>query len=426
MKYFEKILAVFVVFAIFISMIPTVFAAEPSGKCGEKLSWSFDEATGKLSISGSGDMDDYASNAPWAALPVCEVSLPDGLTGIGSYAFSGLDIAHVTIPDSVKRIGAGAFAYTAIKSVQFGTGIREVPNYAFQSTQLESVILPETIQSIGYEAFGYCTKLARVAVLNKSLGIDEYGFHEFPVPMASDVNIGTPYITFYGYAGSTAQTHAAENPIMCGFKAITEWNCEKDGHPYKGGICAACEGENLLAAFKDLPKVGTWQYDAIAYCVEHGIMNGMSTTEFSPNGNLTRGQLVTVLYRVAGKPEVSYEKVFPDVRSNEYYTLPIIWAAKNGIVNGFEDGTFRPNTPVTREQLATILYRYSGSPAVSGDLSAYPDAAAVQSYSKLPMLWATQNGFLPGTTEEIAKRLAPRANAARVQIAGFIMRYLES
>lgn len=186
------------------------------------------------------------------------------------------------------------------------------------------------------------------------------------------------------------------------------------------------EINKLLLDFKDLPKVGTWQYDAIAYCVEHGIMNGMSTTEFSPNGNLTRGQLVTVLYRVAGKPEVSYEKVFPDVRSNEYYTLPIIWAAKNGIVNGFEDGTFRPNTPVTREQLATILYRYSGSPAVSGDLSAYPDAAAVQSYSKLPMLWATQNGFLTGETEEIAKRLAPRANAARVQIAGFIMRYLES
>ncbi len=186
------------------------------------------------------------------------------------------------------------------------------------------------------------------------------------------------------------------------------------------------ETNKLLLAFKDLPEVGTWQYEAIAYCVEHGIMNGMSTTEFSPNGNLTRGQLVTVLYRVAGQPEIAYEKVFPDVAANQYYTLPIIWAAKNGIVNGFEDGTFRPNTPVTREELATILYRYSGSPDVSGDLSAYPDASAVQSYSKIPMLWATQNGFLPGETEEIAMRLAPRANAARVQIASFIMRYLES
>ena len=236
-------------------------------------------------------------------------------------------------------------------------------------------------------------------------------------------------------ATCTADGSATKECTRCDYKEVTA--IPASGHDYQNGKCTRCDAEDPnyvcdggvncpAKAFTDLPAPGTWQHEGIDYCVENNIMNGMSDDVFAPDKTLTRGQLVTILYRVAGSPEVTFEKRFSDVNSGRYYSSPVIWAAQNNIVNGFEDGTFRPDTPITREQVAAILYRYDGSPSVIGSLTGFPDYSAVHNYGKNPLLWATQNGFLPGVTEEVAERLASQSNASRAQIASFIMRYLKS
>ncbi len=328
-----------------------------------------------------------------------------GVQRIGSYAFyTCTGLTGMILPDTLETIGAYAFAgcikLTGLVLPGSLTAIRE--GLLADCGSLTGIIIPDGVTSIAANAFRLCGSLTEVTIPDSVTGIDADAF----TPSENLIFLCNP--------GSFAAQYAQAHGISTG-------NAAEESTPVCDGG-ASCPGK----AFKDLPAAGTWQHEGIDYCVVHNIMNGMSTTEFEPNGNLTRGQLVTVLYRVAGRPSVTFTKVFPDVAAGRYYSEPIIWAAQNGIVNGFDDGTFQPDTPITREQLATILYRYDGSPAVSGDLRTFPDYADVHNYGKTPLLWATENKLLPGVTEEFAERLAPRTNATRAQIASFIMRYLES
>ena len=182
--------------------------------------------------------------------------------------------------------------------------------------------------------------------------------------------------------------------------------------------------------FTDLPASDSWKYAGIAFCVNNGIMNGISATEFAPDAALTRAQLVTILYRVDGKRTVSFENVFPDVASGRYYSDAVIWAEKNGIVNGFKDGTFRPDAPVTREQLVTIFYRYTHyfGVEIAGDpelLCTFPDAGMVSSYAAQAFGWAVEKGIIHGVAAKDSTFLRPKDNATRAQVAKMLMRLLE-
>ncbi len=178
-------------------------------------------------------------------------------------------------------------------------------------------------------------------------------------------------------------------------------------------------------SFTDVPGVDNWAHAGIDYCVENELMNGMSETIFSPAGTVTRAQLVTILYRAAGEPETEYKGTFTDVADGRFYSKAIEWAAANEIVNGIGNNLFNPDGEITREQIATILYRYSGAPEVEGDLSEYPDASAVSNYAVNAMLWATAEEIIQGVASNGVTRLEPKANATRAQIATIMMRYLE-
>ena len=187
--------------------------------------------------------------------------------------------------------------------------------------------------------------------------------------------------------------------------------CDKD---------ASC----VLYGYKDI-DLNEWYHDYIHFCVEAELMNGMSATEFAPGGNTTRAQLVTILYREAGSPDVSdVTEPFTDVAESVWFYKAVVWAYDNGVVNGTSDTTFAPEANVTREQVATILYRYSGSPAGTGDLSVFPDVNTVSAYAVPALTWAVGEGLINGVAKDGVSTLAPTGNATRAQIATILMRYL--
>jgi len=166
-----------------------------------------------------------------------------------------------------------------------------------------------------------------------------------------------------------------------------------------------------------------WYYDGVQYAYAHGMMDGTGNDLFSPNGVTTRAMIVTILHRMEGKPEL-YPASFADVSRSSYYASAVAWAAANGIVTGYSEEQFGPNDPITREQMAAMLYRYAGfkglDVSVDGDLNAYADAEDVSDYAKDAMAWAVSNGFIQGMNETT---LAPQGTATRAQVATILMRF---
>ena len=176
--------------------------------------------------------------------------------------------------------------------------------------------------------------------------------------------------------------------------------------------------------FPDVTE-GDWFYDAVRYAYETGLMDGVGDNLFAPNSQTTRAQLVTILYRLAGEPEPGGDSGFSDVAAGTWYTDAVAWAAENGIVNGVNDTEFAPGDDLTRQQLVTILYRYAESKgydvSASADLSGYPDAGQVQDYAQPAMAWAVAEGIVEG----VDGTLNPAGNATRAQIATILMRFCE-
>ena len=169
-----------------------------------------------------------------------------------------------------------------------------------------------------------------------------------------------------------------------------------------------------------------WFYEDVKYVYDEGLMNGTGKTKFSPNADLTRAMVVTVLYRIENEPVTGKADMFGDVSGGQWYTKAVAWAAENGIVNGYSNGNFGPNDPITREQLATILYRYtkfkSGSVEASRNyLNSFSDAGQVSTYAVEAMNWAVAGGLINGSGD----KLMPTARASRAQVAAIIHRYLE-
>ena len=189
----------------------------------------------------------------------------------------------------------------------------------------------------------------------------------------------------------------------------------------------------IIAALNPTPNVDfldvsrtDWFYYDVRYVCENGLMNGTSRNRFSPYGTATRGMLVTILYRMENEPRCFGSAAFSDVKPGAYYEKAVVWASQNNIVSGYTDGTFRPDAPVTREQLASILYRYTlyrGQDVSAGEttsLTGYGDAQTVSNYALPAMRWACGTGILQGANG----KLSPNGLATRAQLAAMLHRYL--
>lgn len=202
------------------------------------------------------------------------------------------------------------------------------------------------------------------------------------------------------------------------------------GHSFKEGVCTVCGKPDpndkpvnrpKYTDFADLP-VESWYREGVSYALDRGLMNGVGSREFDPDGNVTRAMFVTILYRAENAPSVEGKSnPFTDVQNGKWYTEAVIWASDRGIVKGTSETTYSPDAPITREQIATILFRYSKSSPSDKSLSSFPDAGTVSSYAQNGMCWAVAEGIINGKDG----KLAPKENATRCQIAAILMRYLE-
>ena len=178
--------------------------------------------------------------------------------------------------------------------------------------------------------------------------------------------------------------------------------------------------------FADVPE-NNWAAEAVAFASGHELFNGTSENTFSPDESMSRGMLAQVLYSLESNPDVIAFSTFNDVTGGEWYADAVYWAANQGIVTGYTDGTFGANDSITREQLAVMLYRYAESSgydtSANADLSVYWDSGNISAYAARAMAWATAEGLISGTT---ATTLEPGASATRAQVATILMRFCQN
>lgn len=181
-------------------------------------------------------------------------------------------------------------------------------------------------------------------------------------------------------------------------------------------------GDNCPSkAFTDLGDK-QWYHDSIDYAVEHGLLEGTSPTTMEPNATLIRAQLAQILYNIEDNPAVTGEMVFEDVPASEWFYSPVLWANQNEIINGTSPTTFEPLEDISRQDLALMLYRYAGKPAVTGDLDGFTDADQVGDWAEEAMAWAVAEGIVQGDTPTT---LNPTGTATRAEAAAMLQRFLE-
>ena len=203
------------------------------------------------------------------------------------------------------------------------------------------------------------------------------------------------------------------------------------------GVPETCNGGPACPgyAFRDMPAPSIWSHAGLDYCIDHGYIAGTSATTVTPDGECTRAMIVSILYRVQGEPAKvnGYElkklaSPFDDVERGRWYTDAIWWAKLTGVVSGMSPSTFAPDDPITRAQLAVILYNYTqqfapGSLTETGSLTGFPDAGSVPSWARTAMAWAVGNGLISGVGENGVSYLRPEGCATRAQVATILMNY---
>ena len=477
----KRLLSALLVLALVCALLPqfTLPAkAAVSGDCGMNLTWSFDEVTGILTISGSGRMDGWATadSVPWYDFrsDIKALSLTDQLESIGVCAFCGCtgltsvvipasvkiidgvafgsctNLASVTIPESVTRIEAYVFQHcTSLKTITIPDGVTEICSLAFQDcSSMESVTIPESVIQVYTDAFFGCSKLASVTILNRdcTIGGD---------PLYDQTNtLGVPdSTTIFGHKYSTAQQFAENHgykfqSIDCpNGHSFLEWEqtyaptcteagqeyrvCSECGeiefreaaplgHDFKNGVCTRCGEREAVTVihFTDV-KDDAYYADPVAWAVERGVTKGTSDTKFSPESICTRGQVVTFLWRAAGSPEPdSIKTPFTDVQSGAYYEKAVAWAVENNITSGTSKTAFSPENSCTRGQIVTFLWRFEGKPEVSTSGSRFRDVAPGAYYEKA-VAWAVESGVTNGTSKSA---FSPEAKCTRAQVVTFLYR----
>ena len=252
------------------------------------------------------------------------------------------------------------------------------------------------------------------------------------------------------YTGTLALTEAETQQFTTKIQSRTP-GCADLGHDWTYSSyaeesavrmhCEACGVERLLsyprpcaaesccgAAFTDMPAATLWSHEGLEFLLQNGIMNGVTATQLAPNTAMNRAMLVTLLWRIEGEPGCRRLLHFKDVKPESYYGRAVAWAAENGVVNGVSEDSFAPTNPITREQLATILYRYAdwrgfaGEP--SGTLSDFTDGGTVSAYAETAMRWAVGTELIRGISTYGRTTLSPKSNATRAQVATILLRLL--
>ncbi|MGI6025473.1 MAG: S-layer homology domain-containing protein [Candidatus Scatomorpha sp.] len=333
------------------------------------------------------------------------VDLTTGKTELDKEVFeelSGKDATlEVKVPGGVtwtvngKDIPAGADLTDLDLSVDMDT--RTIPAEAVNSVNSEAGTMQLTVKNDG--EFGFTMTLtAPVGAKNAGLWANLYHYDEAAGKL---VYTASSLVDGNGYASLPVGS--------------------------AGQYALVLDGKSHALPFTDL-AAGAWYEDAVAYVYRHDLMSGFSEDTFGPNAALSRAQLCQILYNMEGRPAVTGGSSFSDLADGAWYTDAVTWAASQGIVDGYGGGLFGPDDNITREQLASILYRYAqarGDDVSVGEdtnILSYSDAADVAGYAISAMQWACGAGVITGISESA---LAPRGEATRAQTAAMLMRFCE-
>ena len=419
---------------------------------GDEVEWVYTRDLGKdvgdtwLADSGSNNGDTTIAPAATGSGDKASVSLSleDMKDAIAGAKTSGNDIVIApTIKGTVKavQVELAKVALTAIAgqteaglTIQTPVGSITISNDALASIasqasgskvamNLESVdksaLTPEQQKAVGTGT------VYDISLVSGGKNISSFG--------GSSITISLPYTLKAGEDPSGVKVwylnDAGElKQIECTYDEKSGLASFATSHLsyYLVGVEADAEGEDSFTiSFTDV-KEGDWFYDAVKYVVKKGLFEGTGTDTFSPNTPMTRDMLVTVLYRLEGKPAVTGTSGFTDVKSGEWYTDAVIWANANVITDGYGNGLFGTNDSITREQMATILYRYAGYKGydVTGvsDLKAYTDAADISDWAQSAMSWANREGLITGRTTDT---LVPGGDTTRAEVATILQRFVE-
>ena len=242
--------------------------------------------------------------------------------------------------------------------------------------------------------------------------------------------------THTGDAGVVTQQPTAAEPGVRTYTCTVCGQTRTEAIPATG-VPETCNGGPACPgyAFRDMPAPSIWSHAGLDYCIDHGYIAGTSATTVTPDGECTRAMIVSILYRVQGEPAKvnGYElkklaAPFDDVERGMWYTDAIWWAKLTGVVSGMSPSTFAPDDPITRAQLAVILYNYTKqfapeSLTETGSLAGFPDAGSVPSWARTAMAWAVGNGLISGVGENGVSYLRPEGCATRAQVATILMNY---
>ena len=453
-----------------------------------KDAFSYCTSLETVTFDGSLGEIGYAAFRGCAALT--ELELSDGLTAIGEYAFSGCSqITEIYFHGDAPVISANSFSGVTANAYYhlFKEGWTEdvMLNYGGKLTwesiecdhEYETAVTEPTCVDGGYTTYT-CSKCGDTYTADETepLGHDyvgtvteptctEKGYTTYVCSRCEDSYVGDETdplgheeVTDEAVAPTCTETGLTEGShcAVCGeilvaqetvptadhdyIADVTAPTCTKDGSvTYTCSCCGETYTEVLFAVecptkdYKDVPNTSNWGHAGIDFCVDRGIMGSMSKNEliFEPGTTCTRAMIVSILYRLSGSPEVEYEAVFPDVPDGQWYTDAVIWGYQNGVVKGFDTGTFEPNGKITREQMAVILKGYTENvigkdTSASASLDQFYDANKV-TWSKPYVEWAVAVGMIYGKTQSDGKTmLDPKGNATRAEVASILMRYIQN
>ena len=386
---------------------------------------------------------------------VTECDIKDGTTVIGDSAFTVLsssEIEYGATPDSRALSSASlpssemsirSLQYievpdvSLLSSVSIPESVKSIGNNAFENcTLLTSATFPKRMAEIGADAFNNCTSLEYVTIYERVKKIGDNAFGN-----CDDVKIR-------GLMCSYAEEYAKENSIEfeaigCAHSFLDEWTVDYEPTEklpgLKSRVCARC-GEK--GDYTPIPPTVTpserfgdvdeqeWYYKAVDFAITNSLFSGTGENSFEPNTPMTRAMLVRVLYNMEGKPSVDgLTNIFKDVEEGAWYTDPIKWASSNGIVYGTSADTFSPNSVISRQDLAVILYRYAKlknfDVTIANSLDSFPDKSAVDGYAVKALKWAVGIGLISGNKINGTIILDPKGNATRAQVALILKNFCE-
>ena len=402
-----------------------------------------------------------------AGVPISAVrDLPDALTYIGDKAFSGhsIDISYLEIPNGVKYIGEKAFGYIntdpsqkmdvrlpdSLEYMEWAAfeynNIGQITNWPAAITtwndfllgcQMDALTLPDTILNV-HRLTSYSSPVMNLNRVKVIEGFSGYGYADIYTSDTIQPGSGTILMpnlervfpnTHIG--GDGAGVVAIPNmEVYVPFNGVDEGFDEHlnvvifEPSMLEGLPSAPPSAAPMVGSFTDV-RTNNWFAGAVEYVVNNGLFSGVSDTSFAPNEPVTRGMLVTVLWRAAGEPSAS-ASAFADVPADAWYAKAVAWANVNGIVQGYDASTFAPDDRITREQLAAIFQRYAGFKGMEtsgrGDLSQFGDTGALSNWAQEGVSWAVGAGLISGKGDGV---LDPQGATTRAEAAAILQRFLE-